>query len=182
MFRFFAKFRLACQSKPPLRAGLTNTISWNGIELTGLLQGAFGNKVLNINRIRTESSPRVNISRDRYYGRWTPTHTNAQFPRLGENPNQVGPNNITSNLLEDGSYIRLRTLTLSYGIPEFLLSKYNVTGARAYVTGTNLFTSTDYTGYDPDVSSQSVGNVNRGIDIGAYPLSRTFTFGVNFTY
>jgi len=167
---------------PKFTAGLTNTFSWNGIELTGLLQGAFGNKVLNINRIRTESSPRVNISRDRYYGRWTPTHTDAKFPRLGENPNQVGPNDITSNLLEDGSYVRLRTLTLSYGIPEFLLSKYNVSGARAYVTGTNLFTITHYTGYDPDVSSQSVGNVNRGIDIGAYPLSKSVTFGVNFTY
>ena len=167
---------------PKFTAGLTNTISWNGIELTGLLQGAFGNKVLNVNRIRTESSPRVNISRERYYNSWSPTHTNAKYPRIGENPNQVGPNNITSNLLEDGTYIRLRTVTLSYGIPEFLLSKYNVSGARVYITGTNLFTITDYTGYDPDVSSQSVGNVNRGIDIGAYPLSRGVTFGVNFTY
>jgi hypothetical protein len=50
------------------------------------------------------------------------------------------------------------------------------------VTGTNLFTSTDYTGYDPDVSSQSVGNVNRGIDIGAYPLSKTIIAGLNINY
>ena len=167
---------------PKFTAGLTNTFSWNGIELTGLLQGAFGNKVLNINRIRTESSPRVNISRERYYNSWSPTHLNAKYPRIGENPNQVGPNNITSNLLEDGSYIRLRTITLSYGIPEYLMSRYNLGGARVYVTGTNLFTSTDYTGYDPDVSSQSVGNVNRGIDIGAYPLAKGVTVGINFTY
>jgi len=167
---------------PKFTAGLTNTFSWSGIELTGLLQGAFGNKVLNINRIRTESSPRVNISRERYYNSWSPTHLNAKYPRIGENPNQVGPNNITSNLLEDGSYIRLRTITLSYGIPEYLMSRYNLGGARVYVTGTNLFTSTDYTGYDPDVSSQSVGNVNRGIDIGAYPLAKGVTFGINFTY
>jgi hypothetical protein len=62
------------------------------------------------------------------------------------------------------------------------MSRYNLGGARVYVTGTNLFTSTDYTGYDPDVSSQSVGNVNRGIDIGAYPLAKGVTFGINFTY
>ncbi len=167
---------------PKFTAGLTNTFSFMGFELTGLLQGAFGNKVLNVNRIRTESSPRVNISRERYFNSWTPTHTNAKYPRIGENPNQVGPNNITSNLLEDGTYVRLRTLSLSYGLPEYLLSRYSVSGARVYVTGTNLFTITNYTGYDPDVSSQSVGNVNRGIDIGAYPLSRGVTFGVNFTY
>jgi TonB-linked SusC/RagA family outer membrane protein len=167
---------------PKFTAGLTNTVAWYGFELSGLLQGAFGNKVLNVNRIRTESSPRVNISRERYYNRWTPTHTDAKYPRLGENPNQVGTNNFTSNLLEDGSYVRLRTLTLSYGVPSSLLSRYNVDGARVYVTGSNLFTITHYTGYDPDVSSQSVGNVNRGIDIGAYPLYKGVTFGVNFTY
>ncbi len=55
-------------------------------------------------------------------------------------------------------------------------------GARLYVTGTNLFTISDYTGFDPDVSGQSVGNTNRGIDIGAYPLARTVTAGLTFTY
>ena len=167
---------------PKFTAGLTNTFSWNGLELTGLLQGSFGNKILNVNRIRTESSPRVNISRERYYNSWTPTHTNAKYPQIGENPNQVGPNNITSNLLEDGSFIRLRTLTLSYGLPGNLVARYGASNARLYVTGTNLFTITDYLGYDPDVSSESVGNTNRGIDIGAYPLARSVTFGVNFTY
>ncbi len=55
-------------------------------------------------------------------------------------------------------------------------------GARVYVTGTNLFTLTDYTGFDPDVSGQSVGNLNRGIDIGAYPLARSVTAGVSLNY
>ena len=111
-----------------------------------------------------------------------PQNTDADYPKIGENPNQVGTNNFTSNLLEDGSYIRLRTLTLSYGVPESLLERYGVGATRVYVTGTNLFTITDYTGYDPDVSGQSVGNTNRGIDIGAYPLARTFTAGLSFTY
>ncbi|MDP8911478.1 MAG: SusC/RagA family TonB-linked outer membrane protein, partial [Actinomycetota bacterium] len=102
---------------PDFTYGLTNTFSWRGIELTGLLQGSQGGKILNVNRIRTESSPRVNISRDRWLGRWTPENPDAKYPRVGENPNQVGPNNFTDNLLEDGSYLRLRTLTLSYGIP-----------------------------------------------------------------
>ena len=55
-------------------------------------------------------------------------------------------------------------------------------GARAYVTGQNLLTRTDYSGFNPDVSSLGVGNLNRGVDVGAYPLARTFTFGLNLTY
>ena len=167
---------------PDFTFGLTNTFSWREFELSGLLQGAFGGKVLNINRIRTESGPRVNLSKDRWYNRWTPESPNADYPRLGENPNQVGTNNYTSNLLEDGSYLRLRSLTLSYQLPEALRGKAGLNGGRVYVTGTNLFTITDYSGFDPDVSAQSVGNVNRGIDIGAYPLARTITVGVSLNY
>ena len=167
---------------PDYTLGLTNTFSYRGFELSGLLQGSFGGEVLNVNRIRTESSPRVNISHDRWYGRWTPENTDAEYPKIGENPNQVGTNNFTTNLLEDGTYIRLRTLTLSYSVLESLLERYGVGATRVYLTGTNLFTITDYTGYDPDVSGQSVGNTNRGIDIGAYPLARTFTFGLRFNY
>jgi TonB-dependent starch-binding outer membrane protein SusC len=167
---------------PKFTLGLTNTFGYKGFELTGLLQGSYGGKVLNVNRIRTESSPRVNIIADRYHDAWTPTNPDAKYPRVGENPNQVGTNNFTDNLLEDGSYLRLRTLSLSYGLPPSLLRRGNFTGARVYVTGANLFTVSDYSGFDPDVSGQSVGAQNRGIDIGAYPLSRTVTFGLSLNY
>lgn len=161
---------------PDFTYGFSNTFTWRRFELSGLLQGSRGGKILNVNRIRTEAQPRANVARARWEDRWTPTNTNTQYPRVGENPNQVGPNNFTSNLLEDGSYLRLRTITLSYGAPAWLF------GARLYVTGTNLLTWTDYSGFDPDVSGQSVGNTNRGIDIGAYPLSRTIIAGLNINY
>jgi TonB-linked SusC/RagA family outer membrane protein len=167
---------------PDFNVGLTNTFSFRGFELTGLLQGSYGGDVLNINRIRTESSPRVNLSRERFLNRWTPETPDAKFPRLGENPNQVGTNNITDNILEDGSYLRLRTATLSYGVPTSLLRRASISGGRVYVTGNNLFTITDYSGYDPDVSGQSTGAQNRGIDIGAYPLARSVTVGFTVNY
>lgn len=167
---------------PDFTIGLTNTFTYRSFELSGLLQGAYGGDVLNVNRIRTESSPRVNISRDRWEDRWTPENPDAKYPKVGENPNQVGPNNFTSNLLEDASYIRLRTLTLSYLLPESLQSRLRLSASRVYVTGTNLFTISDYSGFDPDVSAQSVGNTNRGIDIGAYPLARTITVGASFNF
>jgi TonB-dependent starch-binding outer membrane protein SusC len=161
---------------PDFTYGFSNTFTWRQFELSGLLQGSHGGKILNVNRIRTEAEPRANIARARWEGRWTPENPDAKYPRVGENPNTVGPNNFSSNLLEDGSYLRLRTVTLSYGAPAWLF------GARLYVTGTNLITWTDYSGFDPDVSAQSVGNTNRGIDIGAYPLSRTLIAGLNINY
>ena len=167
---------------PDFTIGLTNTVTYKNFELSGLLQGSYGGEILNVNRIRTESSPRVNISRDRYENAWRPDNPNGTFPEIGENPNQVGPNNFTTNLLEDGSYLRLRTLTLSFLMPESLQSRLRLSASRIYVTGTNLFTITDYSGFDPDVSAQSVGNTNRGIDIGAYPLARTITVGVSFNF
>jgi hypothetical protein len=161
---------------PDFTYGFSNTFTWRRFELSGLLQGSKGGKILNVNRIRTEAEPRANISRARWEDRWTPDNPNAKYPRVGENPNTVGPNNFSSNLLESGSYLRLRTVTLSYGAPAWLF------GARLYVTGTNLWTKTDYSGFDPDVSGQSVGNTNRGIDIGAYPLARTIIAGLNINY
>ena len=78
--------------------------------------------------------------------------------------------------------MRLRTLTLSYVLNKSLQARTRLSGGRIYVTGTNLWTSTDYSGFDPDVSAQSVGNANRGIDIGAYPLARTITAGLSVNY
>jgi hypothetical protein len=124
----------------------------------------------------------VNVSVDRVQNAWSVTNPDGTFPAIGENPNQVGTNDFTDNLLEDGSYLRLRSVTLSYAVPEALAARSSLSGARLYVTATNLFTATHYSGYDPDVSSQSVGTTNRGIDIGAYPLARSVTFGLNLNY
>lgn len=168
---------------PKFTIGLTNTFGYKGFELTGLLQGSYGGKILNVNRIRTDAEPRVNISRDRWENRWTPTNTNTDVPRIGVNPNTLSANaQITSNLLEDGSYLRLRTITLSWLVPESLQKNLRMSASRIYVTGANLFTATNYSGFDPDVSAQSVGNANRGIDIGAYPLARTITLGASFNF
>jgi hypothetical protein len=167
---------------PKFTAGLSNTFAFKGFELTGLLQGSYGNKILNVNRIRTESSPRVNVISDRFYDAWSPTNPDGKYPKVGENPNQVGTNNFTDNLLEDGSYLRLRTLTLSYLLPTRLQAAGHFTSARVYLTGTNVFTITHYTGFDPDVSSQSTGNTNRGIDIGAYPLTKSVIGGLTFEF
>lgn len=167
---------------PKFTYGMTNTLTFHGFQLSGLLQGSYGGKILNVNRIRSEGSPRVNISVDRYLNSWTPTNPNAKYPRISDNPNQVGPNNFTSALLESGSYLRLSTLTLAWTLPATFGMPAGARSAQVYVTGTNLFTITNYSGFNPDVSSESVGNTNRGIDIGAYPLARSVIGGVRLQF
>ena len=167
---------------PKYTIGWTNTVGWKRFELSTVLEGSYGSTLLNLNLNRLESgSPRTNLIRERWTDRWTPENPDAAYPRIGGSLLNVGET-LTSDMLEDGSYTRLRSLTLTYNIPQEWLGRANLSNARLYVTGTNLVTWTDYSGFNPDVSSISVANLNRGIDIGAYPLARTWTAGVNLTY
>ena len=81
---------------------------------------------------------------------------------------------------EDGSYIRLKNLTLGYTLPKSLTSQWGISNLRLYISGQNLFTITGYSGYDPEVSSRT-GNYNLGFDGGSYPAIRSYTFGLNLT-
>ena len=166
---------------PNYTIGWQNTVSFRGFELAGLIDGSFGNQVLNLNNIRLGgASPSTNVLRERVVDAWSPENPDGKWQRVGAGIGQQGQD-ITQELLEDGSYLRLRTITLSREIPQALLRGRGFT-ARAYVTGQNLFTRTDYSGFNPDVSSLGVGNLNRGVDVGSYPLARTYTFGLNITY
>ncbi len=168
---------------PKFTGGWQNTVGFRGFQLSALLDGSYGNDVLNQNLIRLEgATPAQNVVRDRVLDAWSPTNPDGKYQRIGAGAGQFGAD-ITDELIEDGSFLRLRTLTLSRDIPGRLL-RFAASGqtVRAYVTGQNLFTWTKYSGFNPDVSSLGVGNLNRGVDVGAYPLARTFTFGVNISY
>jgi hypothetical protein len=167
---------------PKFTGGWQNTVGFKGFELSALVDGAYGNDVLNQNLIRLEgATPSQNVVRERVTDAWTPTNPNGKYQRIGAGAGQFGAD-ITDELIEDGSFLRLRTVTLSREVPAGLLRFAAGQTVRAYVTGQNLFTWTKYTGFNPDVSSLGVGNLNRGVDVGAYPLARTFTFGLNVSY
>jgi TonB-linked SusC/RagA family outer membrane protein len=167
---------------PDYNLGWSSTLGWRGFELSSLLSGAFGADVLNLNLIRVESgAPSTNITRDRFYDRWTPQNPNAKYPRIGVASQSIGSNYVDT-MLEDGSYLRLSNLTLGYTLPTRWVASRGLRETRVYVTGSNLYTWTKYSGYNPDVSSMGVGNVNRGVDVGAYPLARTVTIGFNVGY
>ena len=87
---------------------------------------------------------------------------------------------LVDKYLEPASFLRLKTLTLGYTIPSSVLQKIHMKSARVYFTATNLFTLTKYSGLNPEVSISS--STTPGVDNGSYPLSRTYTFGVNLTF
>jgi TonB-dependent starch-binding outer membrane protein SusC len=167
---------------PKFTAGWMNTFTFRSFRLSSMFDAVSGNKILNLNNVRLEQgSPGTNIIADRYLDAWTPTNPNAKYPRINFTPGTTG-SDITSDLLEDGSFLRLRNLTLDVALPERFVGRYGFTNTRLYVTGSNLVTWTHYSGFNPDVSSLGIGNVNRGVDVGQYPLARAFTFGINLMY
>ena len=166
---------------PKFTAGLQNTFSWMGFSFTGVMDASYGNDVFNLNLNRLEGAgPSGNVLRARFTDAWSATNPNGKYAKIGAGTGFL-TSDFTDELVEDGSFLRLRSVTLTREIPQRWLQG-KVDNARVFVTGSNLYTWTHYSGFNPDVSSLGVGNMNRGIDIGAYPLARTFTFGVNLTY
>ena len=167
---------------PKFNAGWSNTFKLGRFRLSTMMDAQYGNDILNLNDVRLEAgSPATNILAERYLDAWSTTNTGGRYPRINFTPGTTG-SDITSDLLEDGSFLRLRSITLDYALPDRLISRYGVSSTRVYVTGANLKTWTHYSGFNPDVSSLGIGNVNRGIDVGAYPLAKSVTFGINLTY
>lgn len=167
---------------PKFTTGLQFNSSYKAITLSLQLYGAFGQKLYNDVRRDLDSYGYSNYRRA--INPWTPTNTDTDFPRLG---NQFAANDrgINENArgnsdrwIEDGSFLRLRNVELGYTLPNKLLSKVNFSSARIYVSGQNLFTITKYSGLDPDVVGANV-NLEPGVDNGNYPSSRIISFGLS---
>ena len=110
---------------------------------------------------------------------WTTTNTGASRPVIDGNRDFANSYRDSDYFIEDGSFIRLQNVSLGYTFPDFndFISK-----ARIYVSGQNLFTITDYSGFDPEVNNRGQDNLNRGDDYDAYPRSRTLTVGINLEF
>ena len=87
-----------------------------------------------------------------------------------------------SDLIEDGSFLRLSTLTVGYTFPQRWLSRLGVKSLRLYFSGSNLFTLTGYSGYDPEVNTFAFDGLRRGIDMNSFPQSRSYIFGLSVTF
>lgn len=170
--------------------GWTNRMTYKNFELTFLIQGTKGNDIFNQARIRLEN-PFEAVSA-RILDRWTPQNQNTDVPAFIDDLTRQNAN-LTSKIMisgdqrlsrwvEDGSYIRLRNVTLGYNLPNDLIRRIGLNRLNVFVTGANLLTITKYTGYDPEVSAYTGNDAQLGVDLSSYPASKSITFGVNVTF
>ncbi|MHA6246527.1 SusC/RagA family TonB-linked outer membrane protein [Pontibacter sp. CAU 1760] len=165
-------------AQPRYTGGITNNLTYKGFDLTFFFQFTQGNDIYNNTRAFSEGMNGVFGQTDGVLNRWTPENTDTNVPRaVYGDPNN---NRRTSDRwLEDGSYIRLKNLVLGYTIPTSVLERVHLQRARLFLQTQNLFTITDYTGFDPEVNTFSGNNVALGTDFLVYPQARSVTFGVN---
>jgi TonB-linked SusC/RagA family outer membrane protein len=153
---------------------MNNVWAWNGFELAVYLQGVAGNKIFNANNIDLAGMSAAYNQTTDVLGRWTGEGTSYTIPRaVYGDPNQN--NRVSDRFVENGSYVRLKNISLSYRFPQQLLKKISIENARLTFSCENVATITGYSGFDPEVG------IN-GIALSDYPISRTFNIGLNFNF
>ncbi|MDJ1506797.1 TonB-dependent receptor [Xanthocytophaga agilis] len=165
-------------SQPKFFGGFSTDIAYKGIELAASFNFVYGNKILNSTRADLDLPTGQKNSSARVKDRWTPTNPSNEIPRASLNRSFL----FSDAQLEDGSFLRLGTLTLAYNLPGSWLKHARIGSAKLYVSGQNLFVLTHYTGYDPEVNQSGQNNILRGIDSDAYPNTRSYMVGVNFSF
>jgi len=171
------------QALPKFSYGISNNLTVGKFNLFILLQGVYGNQILNENKIENENGT-LSDNKLAYVltNSWNGEGTSNTLPSLGSTLRRgLGP---TSDILESGSYLRFKTITLTYDLPLPKMSSVFKT-ASVYVTGQNLITITKYSGYDPEVNSysNSAGNfTSLGTDYNPYPNIRTYTLGLRLGF
>lgn len=168
------------RSMPVHTGGFTNNFRYKHFDLNIFFQWSYGNDLFNANRLVFEGAPITLLNQFATYAkRWTPDNQNNELFRAGGG----GPRGYaySSRLVEDGSYLRLKTLSAGYNLPDALLKKFKLKSFRFHVSAQNLVTWTDYSGPDPEVSVKSSA-LTPGFDYSAYPRARTVTLGVNLSF
>lgn len=165
-------------AQPDFTGGFSSNIFYKNFELAANINFVYGNQIFNGNRFELERTDGTKNANRAVLDRWTPNNPDASVPRASRTSQQT----FSDRFLEDGSYIRLQSLSLGYNIPGNVLSGLNMRNLRLYVRGENLFVITNYSGFDPEVSSFGQDFLTQGFDLGVYPKSRLFTAGLEINF
>lgn len=172
---------------PDFYYGISFNASYSDFDLSLFFNGSQGNEILNYQKKNLESIGVTggslgysNASVEYVNNRWTGEGTTNTYSRaVIKDVN--GNSRVSDYFVEDGSFLRLKNIQLGYTLPRDLMSKIFLQSARVYIAGTNLLTFTKYSGWDPEIGEVS-GVTATGVDVGAYPVARTFTVGVNLQF
>ncbi|MHC0441232.1 SusC/RagA family TonB-linked outer membrane protein [Flavobacterium sp. 3-210] len=167
---------------PKFTYGFTNNFRYKNVDLSIFLQGSYGNDVMNLTkRAGTTNASLYDNQLVDAMDYYSSTNTASNNPR----PIADSANNnllISDRYVEDGSYLRIQNVTLGYSLPQDVLSKYKISRLRLYGSAQNLYTFTNYSGYDPEIGSFNQNVLLSGIDNGRYPVARTFLVGLNLEF
>ncbi len=166
---------------PDFTYGINGRVAFRGFDLSVLLQGVQGNELFAAYEYYTLGSGIFNLEEDAL-NRWTGPGTSTDVPRLTVSDPNLNTR-ISDRYVRDGSYLRLKNVTFGYTVPDRLFDAVgaSVRSARVFVSGQNLLTLTGYEGFDPEIGERN-GVLDRGIDRGVYPQSRTITVGLDFQF
>lgn len=172
-------------AQPKFIYGLNNDLTYKNWNFSFLFQGSQGNKIFNASRIETEGMYDTKNQSTEVLRRWTENNRNTDIPKADFG--QVSNSRVSSRFVENGSFLRMKSATLSYNFEKSLINRLKMNKLTVYFTAQNLFTITNYKGFDPELNAFASSNDNRptgttlGIDYGTYPSARTFILGVNVT-
>lgn len=165
-------------TNPDFVYGITNNFRWKNFDFSFFLQGVQGNDMFNGNLMDVKLSNIGNIPVDAYNSRWTPDNIeNAKWPKATGGYSRVW--RISDRYIENGSYLRLKNISLGYTIP---LKFKAIERLYIYGSASNLFTITNYSWFDPDVNAFGGDASRKGVDIYSYPSSRTYSFGLKVNF
>lgn len=164
--------------QPLHTGGFSNNFTWKNFDLNIFFSWSYGNDILNANRLIFESGWKSQTNQlASYANRWTPSNPTSDTPRAAA----TGSEEYSSRVIEDGSFLRLKNVSLGYTVPSRQLRKAGISSLRLYVSADNIWTWTNYSGPDPEVSTRN-SVLTPGFDWSAYPRAYGFTAGVNITF
>ena len=169
---------------PDFTWGFTNSFTYKNFDLNIFFQGSQGGEIFNMTNVQLNNGD-SNTTQAYYNNAWTPTNTDTDQPRVGNNSWRE----ISSRFVENGSYGRLKNLAIGYNLPMDIVEKFKMQNVRFSVSGQNLWTITNYSGLDPEVNyygasgdNNTSANTVKGFDFGNYPTIKSVTFSLNLKF
>lgn len=167
--------------------GFTNNLSWKNFRLDIVMQGQYGGKLVNVQKIDLLNPiSEGNVLREVLTDTWSPENPSGTIPARSFYGNSHG-GWVNSRFVESSDYLRLKNITLSYNLPASVLKPAGISGLEVYVNVQNLYTFTNYSGLDPEIgnltdNSQQNRNAGRGLDFNAYPVNKMYLLGARLTF
>ena len=194
---------------PKFTYGMKNTFRYKNVDLTIFINGTYGNKIFNYSaidlskmtsvwdnqlKVVTQRATLEPVNPDKAYdgtdGIWSwrdditnvqVSNPNTKIPRaIANDPNDN--KRVSDRYIEDGSYLRIKNVTLGYTVPSRVANKYHMNNIRVYMNIQNLYTFTKYSGYDPEVGVSTMSKNVYGLDNGKYPIPQIVSFGLNLSF